>query len=50
MCPTDFGVEKSISTSSLSAADVEQQFLSLMAHAKNLPRSDESKQDNKIQA
>lgn len=48
---SDFGVEKSVSTASLSsAADVEKSFVDLINHAKNLPRSDESKAAGKIQA
>ena len=44
----DFGVERSVDTSSLQAADVEKSFLALISHANNLPRSDESKDSKKI--
>jgi hypothetical protein len=45
----DFGVERSVDTSSLKgAADVEQRFLALLAQAQSLPRSDESKETGKI--
>jgi len=46
----DFGVERSVDTSSLQqAADVEKGFLSLISYANNLPRSDESKDSKKIE-
>ncbi len=44
----DFGVERSVDTSSLKAEDVEKRFLALLSHATNLPRSEESKESKKI--
>ncbi len=44
----DFGVERSVDTSSLKPEDVEKRFLALLSHATNLPRSDESKESKKI--